>query len=268
MRLASALTLQCLAFAPVWRWYVARVTDGSDEPCGVLALATALAFVLVRGRSGRVSPRALALSAAVAAVYALAFAHLPPLARAALALAALAPVVASARLSGGPEHPAARGHLGLIGLVVLSLPLVASLQFYAGYPVRLVTARISALVISGAGFPVIAAGTCLEWRGDLISVDAPCAGVKMLWTGLYLNFALSAFGRLDARRTLAGWSATTALVFAGNLLRTTALFFVESRLVRLPPGGHAGVGLAVFALIACAIVRVHVHIQARVACAP
>ncbi|MBK9237233.1 MAG: hypothetical protein IPO19_15140 [Rhodoferax sp.] len=38
----------------------------------------------------------------------------------------------------------------VLGLSVLSLPLLASLQFYAGFPLRVITAEISRWLLSAA----------------------------------------------------------------------------------------------------------------------
>ena len=76
------------------------------------------------------------------------------------------------------------------GLMLLALPIIPPLQFYVGYPLRLATAFVSARLLSLHGLSIDAVGTCLDWNGTLIAVDAPCSGVRMLWTGLYLAMGL------------------------------------------------------------------------------
>lgn len=44
------IVAQLAAFWPVWCWYVSRMTDGSDEPLGILALITVL---VLAGREER-----------------------------------------------------------------------------------------------------------------------------------------------------------------------------------------------------------------------
>jgi exosortase/archaeosortase family protein len=257
-RASILLAVQLAAFAPVWRWYAARLTDGSDEPWGIVALATAAVFALSRGRLRDPGDGALAAAAGVTGVYALAYGWLPPLVRALCAVASIA-------LVASPAFFGRRLHLALLGLLVLSLPVIASLQFYAGWPVRLVTTRLCALLLCAIGYPVEPAGTCLVWRADMVAVDAPCSGIRMLWTGLYLTFTLASFAGFDARATWIAYASTAALVFAGNVLRTTALFFVETRLWPLPEGGHAAVGMAAFACVALGIVGAHAAIARRCA---
>jgi hypothetical protein len=97
------LTVQGVAFWPVWRWYVARLTDGSDEPWGVFALGTALLFLVWNRKHARVSPLALPVSSVFIFVYTVAFPASPPLFRAVLAVLALSCTVSTAYL-GQPVH--------------------------------------------------------------------------------------------------------------------------------------------------------------------
>jgi hypothetical protein len=53
------LAVQGVTFWPVWQWYVARLTDGSDEPWGVVALGTALLFLVKNQKQAQVSLRGL-----------------------------------------------------------------------------------------------------------------------------------------------------------------------------------------------------------------
>ena len=258
-RASFLIAVQLAAYWPVWRWYAARLTDGSDEPWGIVALVTAGAFALARGQLRDPGDGALCAAAALTSVYALAYAWLPPLVRALVAVASLALVVS-------PAFFGRRLHLALLGLLVISLPVIASLQFYAGWPVRLVTTHLSALALDALGYVVEPSGTCLVWRADMVAVDAPCSGIRMLWTGLYITFTLACFAELTAKGTWLAYAATTAAVFAGNVVRTTALLFVETRLWPLPEGGHTAVGLAAFALVTLAILAVHGALARRYRC--
>src|SRR5262245_40553182 len=53
IRPEALLAIELLAFWPVWRWYVHRLSDQSDEAWGVVALVTAVLFVFLRNRSSR-----------------------------------------------------------------------------------------------------------------------------------------------------------------------------------------------------------------------
>lgn len=239
--------IQLIAFWPVWRWYLKRLNDGSDEPWGLLALLTALVFLFVKGNTNEIKPRHLALSAGCAALYALSFQYMMPLGRAGLAIASIGLLLSPARLGRSM-------HLGMLALLVLSLPIIATLQFYLGYPVRLVTSHLVAELLNLCGWPVQAQGTGLHLAAEVICVDAPCSGIRMLWSGLYLNFTLACFANLSSFRTWLTYIFAAPVIFIGNVLRAFFLFFIESRIVNAPAWAHNGVGLAVFALTSIAII--------------
>ncbi|MBE2213682.1 MAG: archaeosortase/exosortase family protein [Opitutaceae bacterium] len=241
-----------VAFWPVWRWYLARMADGSDEPLGLIALLTAAAFLPRRGWRGPIGTRALIGAIAALAFHLVGFEHLPALVRAALAVGAIVCVL--------PRDPA-RSPLPLIALLLLSLPLIATLQFYLGYPLRAVTTWCAAHLLALGGQAVAAHGTVLQWAGEEVLVDAPCSGIRMLWTSCYLSATLAAVHRLPARRflRLARWTA--AVVFLANLARTILLFFLETGQWPNPPWAHEAAGLAMFLLAAVACVAAAHHLR-------
>jgi len=230
-----------LAFWPVWRWYGARMTDGSDEPLGLIALLTAAAFVPRRGWLEVIRPRALAVATGVLALYVAAFDHLPLLVRGAVAVAALGAVL---------PRDSARSPLPLLALLLLSLPLIATLQFYLGFPLRVATTWCAAHVLGLTGCVVEAHGTVLRWAGEEILVDAPCSGIRMLWTASYLSATLAAVHRLPTARFSRLAQTTAAVVFLANLARTVVLFFLETGLWPNPPWAHEAAGLALFIVAA------------------
>ena len=143
-------------------------------------------------------------------------------------------------------------HASLLGL---SLPIVATAQFYLGYPLRIVAAEASVLALQAMQFGVTREGTMLHWRGETVMVDAPCSGVRMLWFGLYLAATLATAGRLSNRRSLLVLSAGLLVVLAANIVRAATLFFKEARLVALPDWTHTGIGVVIFAAASFLIVR-------------
>ncbi len=227
------------AFWPVWRWYVARMSDGSDEPLGLVALVTAVAFFPRQGWREQIGRARLLGAAAALGLYVVAFDFVPLLVRGMLAMVAIACVLPRDR-----SRPA----LPLIALLLLSLPLIATLQFYLGYPVRAVTAWCAAHLLDLGGHAVVARGTVLHWAGEEILVDAPCSGIRMLWTAAFLSAALAAAHRLSAWRYVRLAQLTAAIVFAANLGRTLLLFFLETGLWPNPPWAHEAAGLTMFLL--------------------
>ena len=127
---------QLLCFWPVWSWYIQRIADGSDEPWGVLALSTVAVLLLMRGRLGASTGSVVLISSGIVCIYALGYNFLPPLARGMIAMVALA-LTLSSMCYGKLLQP------GVLGLLILSLPVIASIQFYGGFPVRFITAAAS-----------------------------------------------------------------------------------------------------------------------------
>jgi exosortase len=233
------------AFWPVWRWYLARLDDGSDEPWAALALAAAL-FVSWPARELRLVPTdaLLRVAAGFTLLYAAMAPFAPPLVRAVLAMAALACVWTS--VAG------ARARLPVaLALSMLSLPVIASLQFYAGFPLRVLTAAGATQMLQLAGLEVVRAGTSMELDGRLVLVDAPCSGVRMAWTACVLCCVLL------GQRSRVTWGALfVALAFAlpvvlfANAARAAALFLLETSGSAPSDVLHSLVGILTFALVA------------------
>ncbi|MDZ7652947.1 MAG: archaeosortase/exosortase family protein [Burkholderiaceae bacterium] len=243
---AAPLALLLAALWPHLAWMARRLTDGSDEPWGILALASVLLLVWRdRATLAAPSPRALLASSALA-VAAAALWWLPALLAAALAMLALAAYVTAAL----PRRPAAP----LVTLLLLSLPLIASLQFYLGFPLRVATALAAAPVLALLGIEAAPAGAALVFNGSTVLIDAPCAGIGMLWVGSYTAALLSCLNGASTRRTLANGVGAAVIVFAANVLRNVALFFTEAGLIAAPAAAHDVVGLAAFALAIVPIV--------------
>lgn len=247
--------LAALLFAlwPHWVWLARRLTEGSDEPWGILALATVAALVFRdRARLGLPSRNALIGSAVLAVGAAVLEPFVPSLVAAAVAMLALGVFLAGAT----PQRPAAP----LVTLLLLALPIIASLQFYFGYPLRLATAHVAAPLLALAGLDVVARGAAFEFAGRTIVVDPPCAGIGMLWVGSYTAALLSHLAGAGARRTLVNALVAAVAVFAANVLCNALLFFPESGLVRAPAWAHGAIGLAAFA---AAIVPVVAFVHGR-----
>jgi exosortase/archaeosortase family protein len=251
---------QIAAFWPVWYWYTQRMLDGSDEPWGILALITVLVLVVKKGAWSAPSAQAVVISSIIAAIYAASFGWLPPLIRGILAVVALSFSLSS--ICYGRTV-----HAGIFGLMIVSLPIIASLQFYGGFPIRVITAFVSSQLLGLFGYDIHPQGTLLYWLGEVIAVDAPCAGIKMLWTGLYLNFTLAAWRNLGFLATWLSTSFTLFSVFIGNISRATLLFFTESGIVNAPDIAHQAIGIIVFAIVAFAVLGFHQFNKGRATCA-
>ena len=245
------LGLHATALWPHWRWATARVMDGSDDPLGLAALMAFGALV------AREAPRLTAwpdgrwlLAAAIGTVLATAGTFtLPPLAAAVFAALALA-CAARAFL------PSSHGALPLMGLAVLALPVVSSLQFYAGFPLRVVTAQFSTWALQAAGFAAERTGTAMQVDGRLVIVDAPCSGVQMVWMAYFTACAVAGWYGLRDRAFLHRLPAAGALVLAGNVVRNSVLVGLEARHVAVSDSLHEGIGLVVLAGVCWGVARV------------
>jgi exosortase/archaeosortase family protein len=244
------LALQAAALWTHWRWAAARVVDGSDDPLGIVALV-ALGWAVVRlAPTLRAAPRpgwlALALLLSVAATTSVFVA--PPLVGALLAVLALVAGLRSFMPEGRPMLP-------LAGLAVLALPLISSLQFYAGYPLRVLTAQLSTWGLQLAGVAAERSGSAMQVEGRLIVVDAPCSGVQMVWMAYFCACAVAAHGDIGERRLVRKLPWIGVLVLAGNVLRNSVLVMFEAR-GDASEALHQGIGLAVLALVCLAVVAV------------
>jgi exosortase len=235
-----------LAMWPVWQWIAWRAIQGAADAWALLSLVTAAAFLWRDRASVGLTPPQWGASIALLLIYAVTFPFAPPLIRAIVAMSVLA-AACSAVWYGR------RMDVRLWGLLLLSVPLIPSLSFYLGYPLRVAVGEATAVLLQLNGFAATRDGTILLWNGKQISIDAPCSGIKMLWTGLYLSCALAALMRLNTSRTFALVSLGVAIVMMANVLRATALFYVEAGVVPQGEPAHASIGVVVFALAAMLI---------------
>lgn len=248
------LALQALALLPAWAWMARRQADGSDDPLGLLALAGLAVLVAQHRKHLRASPALAWLAAALLLTLAATASRaslppllgsLPPLLGSLLAVLALA----AGLLAFLPRQVAATP---VLGLAVLALPLLSSLQFYAGYPLRVLTAEVSRWLLAPA-FTVVREGSTLLVDGRLVIVDAPCSGVQMVWLGYFTACATALWARHGDRTVLARLPAVGLTVLAGNIVRNSLLVAAEGAGRPLPGWGHEALGLAVLAVVCGAI---------------
>jgi exosortase/archaeosortase family protein len=151
-----------------------------------------------------------------------------------------------------------RCRAGVLALFTIALPINASLQFFAGLPMRLAASAIASWMLQLIGTAVAAEGTGLRWPGGLVEVDVPCSGIRMLWAGIYLGLAAACAHNAGWLRTAVVVAICSGAVVLGNAVRTAALFYLEAGLLQVPARSadflHAGAGLVVFAGIAATAV--------------
>ena len=259
-RMLLILGVQLVAFWEVWRWYITRAVYSWDHPWGLLAFIAALVFLFVSKKPLPREARSLFLPALFIVVYVATYFVLPPLGRATIAFTALALTLSSLRF-GRSFHP------GLFGLFYLSLPTIATLQFFGGYPMRVAVAQLTAPILRLGSFAVMPEGTCLNWAGRLIWIDAPCSGIKMLWVGLFLTFVLLCLYELPVLNAILLLPLTFVVIIGANVFRAVALFYLEAGVLQMPSWGHEYAGLIAFVLEAAGIVCIVFKLRRGSVCA-
>ena len=241
------LALLAVALWPTWWWMAQRMVDGSDDPLGALALAALGALLWQHRLRLRAAPRLGFQVAALAGAVLTTALHtqLPDLPVALVGLLSLAAGLLA-------FLPAQVATVPVLGLSVLSLPLLASLQFYAGFPLRVVTAEASSWLLSLA-HTVERSGSSLMVDGQLIIVDAPCSGVQMAWLGYFTACAVALVVGRNNRSFLLHLPIVSVLVLVGNVLRNTVLVGFQAAGTPLPAWGHEAVGLVVLAVVCAGI---------------
>jgi exosortase/archaeosortase family protein len=233
---------------PVWRWFVRRLQDGGDEPLGLVPLALAVA---VLARAGRGEPSAACRHAALAGLgltAVLAVLPVPPLLRAACYLPVLA--LAARGLLGVRLVP------GALALLLLALPVIASLQFWAGGPLRHAAAWLAAGLLGAGGFDASCSGVVLSVAGAPVVVDGPCSGVRLLWTACVAVAGLAAWSGWGWGRTAAALALAVPAAVLANAWRTASLALGGAGILPEAPWLHAATGLCALgaALTACFLV--------------
>lgn len=228
--------LMILSWLPMRGWLGNHLLGGDLEP--LLCLA---GLVVLRTRNRGLDLR---LCAGLLAVRVTTQAWLPEAAQAVLTALATASFLASW----------ARQRLldpGLTVLMLLGLPCLASAQFYLGYPLRTLTTMGAVVLLNLDGQCVRWEGTLIRQGPQLISVDTPCSGLKMLWAGLVLVSLLAWVRRWPRSATLRMQVNTVLALLAANCVRVACLVLHKYA----EGGAHELVGLFFFGAALILVLR-------------
>lgn len=235
-------------FWTTWLFYVERILDGSDEPFGILAFVF-FVYSLIKYTDIRKPEEEKqtflfkALTFIFLVLYLVSYLTVSKLLSALLAVSCLVSAI---------SWLITPLNLSQCVLAYLSLPLIASINFYLGYPLRLVVAKISSMMLALGGVYAKNQGTLLSFNDQLVYVDAPCGGVKLMWFSLFTTAAICIFLKVKGKKALLLFFTSIILSTIANSLRVTSLFYLETGLVKvkLPLDQvHQIIGLIVQALL-------------------
>lgn len=220
-----------LAATPTILWYHLRLQDGGGEYAGLVPFAAAIWFGFRDRKGFSLTSPGVWIGTLLLFLQAATLSFLPAMIRALLMLAAVISVL------GIWKKP------GIFCLLVLSLPWIASLDFFLGYPLRLLTSINTSFLLETLGMDVTRSGAQLQWEGRVVGVDAACSGMKMLWSTGFLTSLLATIFSLNWRKLILLGFAALALALVGNSLRATMLFFPEAGIFNMPHLLHPTIGL-------------------------
>lgn len=230
-----------------WRWTIHRLTQSPEEGLSLLftfALLGVLAIprVTIRQWPSRIDPTLPATMLTLHA--ALTLANAPSIIQSALATTLLAFILYRAAHETAP--PAA-----FWGLIALSMPVLPSLQFVFGYPLRVLSATLTVALLNLQGVPITRDGTYVTIAGQTSQFDAPCSGIAMLWALILVTLMAALITRLSLAKLCLALLLTLSVAIAANALRVASLLYAATMLGDTePPWLHEAVGLAAFALAA------------------
>ena len=214
---------QCLVFSRALLWYAQRVENSIEEAFALLLSAGIVATHVNYENLKRYRPTTthLYLISFAFALYAL-FHNLglPSILKSAIALCSLMYSFAWALKL--------KLNWGFWSMCLLSLPLVPTLQFFLGYPARLISASLTVPLLQMNGYSVIREGVFLNWQGELLQFDAPCSSVIMLWAGLYLCSVMAFIYHFRFIRFGLAMALSCLLILFANIIRASSLFYLDN----------------------------------------
>lgn len=246
-----------------WWWLILRLEVAPEEVIALLLMLTFLAATRLRDLQWqrRLHSPPLFMLALWLVLYAASHSMAPPIVRSGIAVSTTLACLYLILFVSRP--PAA-----FWGLIALAMPILPSLQFVLGYPMRVISATVTVALLQMQGHAVTQDAANLVWRGEVIQFDAPCSGVSMLRATLLLTLMGCILLRSGVLKTFAAVVLCTLLAIICNALRATSLFYVEGGvIVEASPWWHDGIGIAAFGLLAMATLVMLFKINGREAMA-
>lgn len=249
--------LLVIAFWPMLAWYGQRTLDPTDPAWGLLPLLVLVWFSAKKPEGESVPIKVdYRLPTLGLVLYLSTYHWAPNLVSAVFAVFTVVSLVGQVRFGQ-------RFHLAAFSLGCLALPLLSSLQFYVGYPLRVLVAKGAALLLQWNGLRVKTDGAGLNWAGELVLVDAPCSGINMLWVALFAACCLCLMERFSGRQTLGFLTFTAGATILANVMRASTLFYLEAEIVMAPAWAHTGVGVVSLGLLVLGLVLLAKSMEGR-----
>lgn len=239
-----ALLLFVMACWDGWRLLAGRIDQG-PEAAIILAVALIAGFGFAwrqlgpERRVGVVPVAGILLCYAAAALFGTALVQ--------IGIAVCGVIIIIHFGMGGGRLP-----VGWIVAAMLLMPVLPTLDFFLAWPMRRLSAMLTAAMLRLNGFPVGVEGVAISWRGRLLLFDGPCSGIRMLWAALLLTSLLAILTQMPPRRTMVALLCTALAAIPTNAIRAASLFFVESGFLPQMQGPimHEALGIAAFAMLA------------------
>lgn len=239
----SVLFLQILAYWQAFHWYIKRVEFAPEEAASLLIIIGLLVFLAFEQLEKTKQHYHFSLwpLIIILIIYIALYPLLPSLFKAGLAIISLLLTLYLFTFGNNPP-------LAFWGMILLSLPVVPSLQFILGYPARLISASLTVPILQINGFAVSQQGTYLIFQEKMLQFDAPCSGVTMLWASLLLTFIYAFIQRFNFWQLSLALIICTLFTLIGNVFRASSLFLLE--FYSDAQWQHEAVGVMAFILMA------------------
>ncbi len=258
---AMMIGCQVAAFYPVLGWLSRRISINNEGFCACVAGGAGVLFMILQSRPDAPSTRLLKASALITGLYAVTFSFTPGLVKAFFAVTAL-------YCTGAAFRAGSAVHAPCLGLFLLALPVIPSFQFFLGYPMRVISGLSALAMLRMNGYAVSLSGVTLQLGESHVLIDAPCSGVNMLWTALFMTLVVSGMLRFDSWRTCLAVAAAVTAVTISNGIRAAALFQAEVGGLDLPAWCHTAAGIVSFTGVTILAAGVFYLKSRRASCVP
>ena len=152
-------------------------------------------------------------------------------------------------------------------LMVLGQPLSGDLDVI-GFPLRLLSAKVAALVLPAFGVAVTASETVLVTEGNVADVEAPCAGLSTLRYVLATTLMLAWRAQATVMSTVAATVGAVLTATLGNATRVTILCAMVLGAGRADLAALLHVPLGVLSFLAAAVCATVLLVPRRALVAP